>query len=133
MSGLIGLAGSRTGAVGKARGKDLANMWIRFAGTGTIDQALVVSQSYNVSSVTDNGTGKYFINFIKNMSNATYFFTGFLAYPGGSFNDVAVLAQDGTYANTTSQLKISTMTSLNDGTQWILDDCAIITVIVFGG
>jgi hypothetical protein len=67
------------------------------------------------------------------MSNATYFFTGFLAYPGGSFNDVAVLAQDGTYANTTSQLKISTMTSLNDGTQWILDDCAIITVIVFGG
>jgi hypothetical protein len=42
--------------------------WVNFNGTGTVS----IVGSGNVSSVTDNGTGDYTINFITPMSNDTY-------------------------------------------------------------
>ena len=33
--------------------------WVNFNGTGTV----AIRASYNVSSITDNGVGKYYINF----------------------------------------------------------------------
>lgn len=44
-----------------------AKAWVNFAGaTGTINA------SYNVSSVTRNGTGDYSVNFTNAMANANY-------------------------------------------------------------
>jgi len=43
-------------------------LWVRFDGTGTVS----IINSYNVSSVTDNGTGDYTINYAITMSNANY-------------------------------------------------------------
>tara|TARA_R100000655_G_scaffold55861_1_gene93977 strand:- start:1889 stop:2278 length:390 start_codon:yes stop_codon:yes gene_type:complete len=45
-----------------------AKVWCNFTGTGTI----AISDSYNVSSLTDSGTGKYFVNFSITMANANF-------------------------------------------------------------
>ena len=45
-----------------------AKAWVNFDGTGTV----AINDSFNVSSITDNGTGDYTINFSTAMSNANY-------------------------------------------------------------
>lgn len=45
-----------------------AKAWVNFDGTGTPS----IRASYNVSSITDNGTGDYTINFTTAMPNANY-------------------------------------------------------------
>ena len=42
--------------------------WVNFNGTGTV----AINASGNVSSITDNGTGDYTINFTTAMSDANY-------------------------------------------------------------
>ena len=42
--------------------------WARFNGTGTV----AIDDSFNVSSITDNGTGDYTVNFTAAMGNANY-------------------------------------------------------------
>jgi len=42
--------------------------WVNFNGTGTV----AIRASGNVSSITDNGTGDYTVNFITPMENANY-------------------------------------------------------------
>lgn len=42
--------------------------WVNFNGTGTV----TIRDSFNVSSITDNGTGDYTINFAVAMTNANY-------------------------------------------------------------
>jgi lysine/ornithine N-monooxygenase len=42
--------------------------WVNFNGTGTV----AIRASGNVSSITDNGTGDYTINFTTAMSDANY-------------------------------------------------------------
>ena len=46
----------------------LAKCWVNFNGTGTI----AARDSFNVSSLTDSGTGKYDINYSNNMGNTSY-------------------------------------------------------------
>jgi hypothetical protein len=45
-----------------------AKAWVNFNGTGTV----AIRASYNVSSITDNGTGDYTVNFTTAMPNANY-------------------------------------------------------------
>ena len=45
-----------------------AKAWINFDGTGTI----AIRDSFNISSVTDGGTGIYTINFTNAMANSNY-------------------------------------------------------------
>lgn len=42
--------------------------WVNFNGTGTV----AIRASYNVSSITDNGTGMYTINFTNALADANY-------------------------------------------------------------
>tara|TARA_A100001515_G_scaffold129853_1_gene116772 strand:+ start:648 stop:1391 length:744 start_codon:yes stop_codon:yes gene_type:complete len=46
----------------------LAKAWVNFDGTGTPS----ISSSFNVSSITDNGTGSYAINFTNAFSDTNY-------------------------------------------------------------
>jgi hypothetical protein len=46
----------------------IAKAWVNFNGTGTV----AIRASYNVSSVTDNGTGKYTVNFTTALPDANY-------------------------------------------------------------
>ena len=47
--------------------------WCNFNGTGTV----AIRDSFNVSSLTDQGTGGYHINFTSNMGNTDYVTTGY--------------------------------------------------------
>ena len=42
--------------------------WVNFNGTGTV----AIRASFNVSSITDNGTGDYTVNFTTAMTDANY-------------------------------------------------------------
>jgi hypothetical protein len=46
----------------------IAKAWVNFNGTGTV----AIRDSFNVSSITDNGTGDYTVNFTTAMPNANY-------------------------------------------------------------
>ena len=52
----------------------LCRAWVNFNGTGTI----AIRASFNVSSITDNGTGNYTVNFTNALTDANYstVFTG---------------------------------------------------------
>jgi hypothetical protein len=51
--------------------------WVNFNGTGTV----AIRASFNVSGITDNGTGDYTVNFTTAMVDANYSVT----YAGGPF------------------------------------------------
>jgi len=46
----------------------ICKAWVSFVGTGTVS----IRDSYNVTSITDRGTGKYTVNLTTAMSNANY-------------------------------------------------------------
>ena len=46
----------------------LAKAWVNFVGTGTV----TIKDSFNVSSITDNGSGDYFVTFTNVMSDNNY-------------------------------------------------------------
>jgi hypothetical protein len=45
-----------------------AKAWVNFNGTGTV----AIRASYNVSSITDNGTGDYTVNFTNAFADTNY-------------------------------------------------------------
>ena len=46
----------------------LVKVWVNFNGTGTI----AIRDDFNVSDLTDNGTGDYTVNFTNSMSDTNY-------------------------------------------------------------
>tara|TARA_B110000285_G_scaffold216688_1_gene264209 strand:- start:59 stop:436 length:378 start_codon:yes stop_codon:yes gene_type:complete len=46
----------------------MAKAWVKFNGMNTV----AINDSYNVSSITDNGVGNYSMNFTTAMDNAHY-------------------------------------------------------------
>ena len=50
----------------------IVDAWVHFDGSGTVS----IDDSYNVSSITDNGTGDFTVNFTSAMANANYSATG---------------------------------------------------------
>ena len=63
---------SEGGAATTVVAQGLAKAWINFEGDGTI----AISDSFNVTSITDRGTGLYTITIANDMSNALYSITG---------------------------------------------------------
>ena len=55
-----------------------AKAWVNFNGTGTV----AIRASFNVSSITDNGTGDYTINFTNALQDANYSIVGGAVTPG---------------------------------------------------
>lgn len=65
----------------------VVNAWVTFSGTG----AVTIKESYNIRSITDNGTGDYTLNFSSNFSNSTYAVVGFTTdLPGGESGSVVI-------------------------------------------
>ena len=63
VNSLLNAAGTATPAI-----DGLAKAWVKFNGTGTV----AISESFNVSSITDNGTGDYTVNFTTAMPDSNY-------------------------------------------------------------
>jgi hypothetical protein len=57
-----------SGGTGSPAINGLAAAWVNFNGTGTV----AIRAASNVSSITDNGTGDYTINFTTAMPDANY-------------------------------------------------------------
>ena len=63
----------------------ISKAWVNFNGTGTV----AIRDSFNVSSITDNGTGDYTINFTTAMPNANYSVSA-LSSTVASYNSASV-------------------------------------------
>ena len=76
--------------------------WVNFNGTGTV----AIRASGNVSSITDNGTGDYSVNFATAMPDANYAVTGTCRI--ASFSQPVVFV-NGASGATTSAVRVSTV------------------------
>ena len=95
--------------------------WVNFNGTGTV----AIRSSYNVSSITDNGTGDYTLNFTTATTDANYAIAGScqvnLSPTASGWQTLYNMA-----APTTSSCRIGTGSSAS-GT-----DCAWVNVTIHG-
>ena len=66
----------------------MATAWVSFNGSvaGSVSGTVAINDDYNVSSITDNGTGDYSVNFETNMSNTSYAVTGSTIGSGGYYS-----------------------------------------------
>jgi hypothetical protein len=64
----------------------LCRAWVNFNGTGTV----AIRASFNVSSITDNGTGDYTVNFTNAMPDANYTWVGTCDPTSAQTSDTAV-------------------------------------------
>ena len=111
---------SASGGIPTVKGQRLIpTAWVNFNGTGTV----AIRDSENVSSITDNGTGDYSINFATAMANVNYTVSG-VSNSGGS---VQVRGASNSYYTTTS-LRLGTWISSTN-----LGDKLFVNVIVMGG
>jgi len=94
--------------------------WVNFNGTGTV----AIRASGNVSSITDNGTGNYTINFTTAMSDVNYATIGTAWYPS-AYQELLNGNSAGTYS--TSAVQVYTVNSANGVTL----DSPIVNVAVF--
>jgi hypothetical protein len=98
----------------------IAKAWVTFDGTGTP----AITGSFNVSSITDNGTGDYTVNFTTAMPNTNY---------AGQVGIGTLGASDGVgggysgATRTTSSFRIATL----NASQSTLKDFATIYVAIF--
>jgi hypothetical protein len=81
-----------------------AKAWIRFNGTGTP----AIDASYNVTSITDVGTGRWIVNFTTSFSSANYGVSA-ICEGDSSFTYVYVIACDPSTAPTASAFAIRIM------------------------
>jgi len=75
-----------------------ARVWVNFNGTGTI----AIRNSGNVSSLTDNGTGDYTVNFTTALSASTYCITAHTNHVTNTSNTRGFLQSKTTNRTTTS-------------------------------
>jgi len=72
----------------------LCRAWVNFNGTGTV----AIRDDFNVSSITDNGTGDYTVTFTNAMPSANYAVT--LGYETSVASSNVIRVENGTQATT---------------------------------
>jgi hypothetical protein len=97
--------------------------WVNFNGSGTV----AIRASFNVSSITDNGTGDYTINFTAAMADANYAVVG--SGKGASTPDAVFSLGLSSDAYTASQVRVAT--SFIGGTTTGRTDLPTVCVSVF--
>jgi hypothetical protein len=80
----------------------ICKAWVNFNGAGTV----AIRDSFNVSSITDNGTGVYTINYSTTMSNSNYATVVGSDVPGNSHTGRSVL-----YSRSTTSIRLYTSQS----------------------
>jgi hypothetical protein len=79
-----------------------AKAWVNFNGTGTV----AIRESFNVASITDNGTGDYTVNFTTALTDANYATVGMAG--DTSTSGGYAIAQTTDRTKTTSAVSIGT-------------------------
>jgi hypothetical protein len=112
-----------TGGINQAR---IAKAWVNFNGTGTV----AIRGSYNVSSITDNGTGDYTANLstaLSNTNGAAVAMTGYIDHTWGIplFKDVS-----GSTPLTTTQFRVATVEPETSSVTYY--DQEQVSILIFG-
>ena len=94
--------------------------WVNFNGTGTV----AIRASGNVSSITDNGTGNYTVNFTNALPDVNYSCVTSVKDDTGAAPSISFGFTGGTYS--TTQVRLQAWTYL--GTQY---DSSIVTLAIF--
>ena len=81
-----------------------ARAWVNFNGTGTV----AIRESANVSSITDNGTGDYGVNFTTAMPDANYSVAGAIKRNTGNINDRGYMYMNPIHTPSTTAVRIAT-------------------------
>jgi hypothetical protein len=97
--------------------------WVNFNGTGLVS----IRDSGNVSSITDNGTGDYFVNFTTAMPDANYSVQANASRDGGTRGGWMSYYEDGTPPSTT---RVRVRGGALGGTSIIWSDRSIVAVNV---
>ena len=84
-----------------------AKAWVNFNGTGTV----AIRAAGNVSSITDNGTGDYTLNFTTALANANYSFVSSFANTAGVL--IVKGSVGGTYSTTALNLIVLNTSAAN--------------------
>lgn len=108
---------------GLASGSGVATARVNFDGTGVV----AINDAFNVSSITDNGSGDYTLNFATAFSNTDYTWVGSARRFSGSGG--AVLTAFAADSKTTGALQVRTVVPSTGG----LEDEPEINVVIFGG
>ena len=99
--------------------------WVNFNGTGTV----AIRASGNVSSITDNGTGDYTVNFATAMPDANYVVVG-----TSSYNQAAAasnLTNPSVVSTATGSTRIVCGAQPDNIQVGLLADCVIVNVAIF--
>ena len=99
-----------------------AKAWVNFNGTGTV----AVRDNLNVSSITDNATGVYTVNFGNSMSDANYCVTVSISY---DVNDSSNAFAQINGSNNVSASSVSVKSANSSGTGF---DCQLMCASIHG-
>jgi hypothetical protein len=106
----------------------IAKAWVNFNGTGTV----AINGSFNVSSITDNGTGDYTVNFTTAMPNANYSALALTTTTTAlTATSVCEIYNTGTPSITTSSVRITT-SYVNTANNRTPDDKPVVCVAILG-
>jgi hypothetical protein len=112
-----------TGGINQAR---IAKAWVNFNGTSTV----AIRSSYNVSSITDNGTGDYTANLstaLSDTNGAAVAMTGYIDHTWGMplYKDVS-----GSTPLTTTQFRVATIEPETSSVTYY--DQEQVSILIFG-
>jgi len=104
----------------------LAKAWVNFNGTGTV----AIRAAGNVSSITDNGTGLYTVNFTNPMPDTNYSFWGFTRRDNDNATTTQVISANATQTKSVGAVSIKN-NYVDNGGSVNFNDAPEINVIVF--
>jgi len=124
---LANVAGTKSAPVGDlADGRCTA--WVNFNGVGTV----AIRDSFNVSSITDNGVGLYTVNFATAMANVNYSALANSVRPTVfSFGAATRMGTCDTFV--ASSVGVKTYYLANTTAVPVAEDGDVISAAVFGG
>lgn len=95
--------------------------WVNFNGTGTA----AIADSYNVTSITDNGTGDYRVTWDTDFADTNYCVTGMAIETGG---DRINVSEDDDTARAAGTINLQTASTADN----VLRDCAKVMIMAIG-
>jgi len=102
-----------------------AKAWVNFNGTGTV----AIRAAFNVSSITDNGTGDYTVNFTTAMPDSNYCWSSSAGYGTTSVIDGIITSLYGTVGTNQNSSSLRVITS--DASAQTLYDAHYIGISIF--
>jgi hypothetical protein len=104
----------------------IAKAWVNFNGTGTPS----IRADYNVTTIGDNGTGDYTVNYETGVFSDTNYVIMGLGYGGGVYRGYPIMGTSGT-VDVTRTTTSTRFQMYRGGSTTSIDDCIAVNVAVF--